>query len=514
MALAIDQTTGALTPVSGSPFGGPGVQAIVTTAAGTVSSATLVSLALRPSPLTITTSQLGSTTQLVLIGTYSDGTMRSLTESASWSVLDRGIVTLSNLAGDQRPGHDAWRMGRPSITASYGGLTGSGTLTVQQPAIASIAVTPASPTIASGTAIQFTAVATYSDGSTQNVTALATWTSSDLAVATVSNTAGSQGLSTAIAAGTSTITATYTGVTGTATITVTAVSGAAARFVYGGVNTGVVGYIVDQATGGLTGVPGGPVVNGSGFTTYSVTTDPTGRLVYSGSDLGIFVFTSNAVTGQLTNAIPAGGLEQTRGYGVTATNSANPTYRGMAMDPRDDSCLRFEERGNLLDAYLVDGGNGGLTLMASYATGTTPRAVTVDPTGKYVYVANLNSSTVSAYLVNETTGALTPVAGSPFASISNPRALAIDPSGHHLYVGGSNGGVAGLHDRHYVRRVDGRQRVAVRDGRVLFTNTGVAIEPTGRFLYAQNSSTGKDHGFRHRPGQRGADGGERVSLHE
>ena len=219
-ALSINQTTGALTAVSGSPFGGPSfVQGLVAPAVGAVSTATLVSLALEPSPLTITTSQLGGRTQLRVIGTYSDGTTRSLTESASWSGSPAGIVTLSNVPGTKGL-VTSTAYGSTVVTATYSGFTASGTLTVQQPAIASIAVTPTSPTIASGTAIQFTAVATYSDGSTQNVTALATWTSSDLAVATVSNTAGSQGLSTAIAAGTSTITATYTGVTGTATITV------------------------------------------------------------------------------------------------------------------------------------------------------------------------------------------------------------------------------------------------------------------------------------------------------
>ena len=54
VALAINPTTGALTTVTGSPFAAPGgILAITTTAAGTGSTATLVSLALRPSPLTI-----------------------------------------------------------------------------------------------------------------------------------------------------------------------------------------------------------------------------------------------------------------------------------------------------------------------------------------------------------------------------------------------------------------------------------------------------------------------------
>lgn len=63
-------------------------------------------------------------------------------------------------------------------------------------------------------------------------------------------------------------------------------------------------------------------------------------------------------------------------------------------------------------------------------------------TGKFVYVANATDNTISAYTVNGTTGALTAVTGSPFATLGNPYALTEDASGKHLYVAG-NGGIAG-----------------------------------------------------------------------
>jgi hypothetical protein len=74
---------------------------------------------------------------------------------------------------------------------------------------------------ASGTQIKkVTATATLSDATTSNVSYLATWTSSDVTKATVS--AG--GWVTAVAAGTTTVTASYvspTGTTFTATCAVT-----------------------------------------------------------------------------------------------------------------------------------------------------------------------------------------------------------------------------------------------------------------------------------------------------
>ncbi len=81
--------------------------------------------------------------------------------------------------------------------------------------VISIAVTPASASLAAGQTVHLTAIATYSDNSTKPATAQATWTSSSSAVATVNS-----GLVTAIGAGSVTITASLTGVSGFATISV------------------------------------------------------------------------------------------------------------------------------------------------------------------------------------------------------------------------------------------------------------------------------------------------------
>lgn len=86
-----------------------------------------------------------------------------------------------------------------------------------------IAVTPNNPTILHGTTGQFFATGTYSDDSTADLTSSATWTMSDTTIATVSNTAGSQGLVTALTVGGPvTITATdpSTNIAGSTTLTV------------------------------------------------------------------------------------------------------------------------------------------------------------------------------------------------------------------------------------------------------------------------------------------------------
>ena len=282
VALAINQTTGALTAAPGSPFAGSGSTFGVTTTGAVVgSTATLQSTtAISPASPTIMTAVLGKKLQLVLLGHYSDGTTQFLTESAAWSSSATGIATIANSAGSK--GLNAANSST-TITATAGGQTATATLAVQQPTVTSIVLTPASPTIASGTAIQLSATATYSDGSTQTIAA-ATWSSSNTSVATVGDSASSKGLATSIAAGSATISATYNGASGTTAVTVTAVSGAAGRFVYTANQTNwVFGYILDQATGGLTAVPGSPASSPSNA--YAIASHPSGRYVYVGYPL-------------------------------------------------------------------------------------------------------------------------------------------------------------------------------------------------------------------------------------
>src|SRR4029077_20057769 len=95
-------------------------------------------------------------------------------------------------------------------------INASGTATPQTVTLVSIAVTPANPSIAKGRTQQFTATGTFSDNSTQNLTAQVTWASATQGVATIN--AG--GLATGVGTGTSNISATLTGITGSTVLTV------------------------------------------------------------------------------------------------------------------------------------------------------------------------------------------------------------------------------------------------------------------------------------------------------
>jgi hypothetical protein len=146
-------------------------------------------------------------------GTYNDGSSRDLTTLVNWS--SSSTATASINAAGLATGKAA---GSTTISATLGGVVGSTTLSITAPTISSIVVTPDGLTLGIGIGQQYTATAIYSDGSTQDLVSGVTWTSSALAVASISGS----GLATTVGAGTTTITAQVGSVSDTAVLTVVA----------------------------------------------------------------------------------------------------------------------------------------------------------------------------------------------------------------------------------------------------------------------------------------------------
>ncbi|MEI9952379.1 MAG: Ig-like domain-containing protein [Pseudomonadota bacterium] len=182
----------------------------------TVSPATLVSIGVTPAEPSVAK---GLGQQFSATGTYTDASTQDLTSTATWASSDTTKATISNTTGSRGLASTA-ALGTTSISATFGALSGSTTLTVSVATLVSIAVTPATPSVAKGLTQQFTAVGSYTDTSTQNLTATVTWASSDATKATISNTTGSRGLASAVEVGAATISATFSGVSGSTTLTV------------------------------------------------------------------------------------------------------------------------------------------------------------------------------------------------------------------------------------------------------------------------------------------------------
>ena len=194
----------------------------------TVTSATLVSIAIAPASSAV---PLGTAQQFSATGTFSDNSTQEITDSVAWGSSASSVATVSNLgrAASLAPGST-------TISAVSGAISASASLTVTAATLVSIAVLPANPGTALGTPVQFSANGTFSDGTTRDLTASGTWSSLFTSVASISNSAGSNGRATPVAAGTTTITVTVPvtlplqgSVTGSTSLTVTGGSSAQAN---------------------------------------------------------------------------------------------------------------------------------------------------------------------------------------------------------------------------------------------------------------------------------------------
>ena len=173
----------------------------------TVVPAHLVSISVSPASASIAA---GTTEQLSAVGSFDDGSTQLLT-SVTWSSTATGVATV-----DVNGLVTSVGTGSTTISASSGGVSGTSSLTVTSAVLVSLAVDPANSTTATGATKQFTALGTFSDSSTQDMTASVLWSSSNPAVATI---AGS-GLATSVASGTTNISAAFGTVSGSTGLTV------------------------------------------------------------------------------------------------------------------------------------------------------------------------------------------------------------------------------------------------------------------------------------------------------
>jgi|HubBroStandDraft_5_1064220.scaffolds.fasta_scaffold167721_1 hypothetical protein len=171
----------------------------------------------------------GLTTQLTAIGSYTHpnhpAQTRDITSQVNWTSATPQCVTVSN-TGLITSGNDI--CSGIQITASAAGfngdITASMTVNVTQPGaansdIAEVVVSPANPApLALGVIEQFSASGYTASGTLTSLTNPVSWNSSNTGVATIDQT----GRATPVAAGTTTITASYTNADGTSAIPGTA----------------------------------------------------------------------------------------------------------------------------------------------------------------------------------------------------------------------------------------------------------------------------------------------------
>jgi|HubBroStandDraft_5_1064220.scaffolds.fasta_scaffold24131_3 6-phosphogluconolactonase len=206
------------------------------------------------------------------------------------------------------------------------------------------------------------------------------------------------------------------------------------KFAYVANNGGVSGkpgnvsaFAINAHTGALTQVAGSPF--GAGANPIAVAIRPDGKFAYvvNYSSHNVSVFTINAKTGALQKV-------------DVAQTGNDPT--ALAIDPSGkfvyESHTGFHPdfRSGHLDGYAIDGTAGSLKKIkrAGNATNLDPVSATIDASGKFLYVANYDGQSISAYEITAATGALSAVQGSPFLTEIDPGAVAANPNLPVIYV--------------------------------------------------------------------------------
>jgi 6-phosphogluconolactonase len=141
-------------------------------------------------------------------------------------------------------------------------------------------------------------------------------------------------------------------------------------------------------------------------------------------------FAQNTTTGALTPVPGTVITTDSTGKTVAVGYGAGTTPSAIAEDPSSRFVYITDEATNQLFGNVV-ANNGSLVAMTNgpFATGIFPVGLTIDPRGKFLYVANLSSSTVSAYAIDVASG--TPVGSVGSASTAtdtSPTCVTIEPA--------------------------------------------------------------------------------------
>lgn len=282
-----------------------------------------------------------------------------------------------------------------------GSSSGGGTTTPAAPTLASIQISPASPSLGIGAALDLQATGRYSDGtSTSPFDAQVSWTSSAPAVATVDG----NGVVTGVAAGTATITAAKGGVQGTVVATVLMASRTLTGISLNPTSMSLtVGAQRDIAASAIWS-------DGTGSTGYngSVTWTTSNPAAATVSNLGMV---TAVAAGSATITASASGKSAT--CAVTVAGTTAPTLTSLSLSPASGS---LSVGGTLYltpIGHYSDGSSANIVPITTVLfTSSNPSVATVDAYG-IVTAAASGSATVTASFSGRSATAAISVAATP-----------------------------------------------------------------------------------------------------
>lgn len=360
----------------------------------TVSPATVTAITVSPATPTF---PKGLSTQFAASGAFSDATTQDLTFDATWDSSDPTVATVSD-ASSGKGFAQALSAGTTTVRATFGGRNGTTLMTVTEPVLQSITVSPANPSLLTLSTASFKAVGAYSDGTTPDITSQVAWTSSRPDIATIATS----GAAKTLLQGTTSIGATLNGVSGSSTLKVT--GGNLTSFTLSAANITLAKGTASRMT--ATGAFGngvsrditGAIEWSTANTTFATVTTPAGNLVFLNALAQTTKTTLTAKSGSLTAtadltvidpglksiAISPASLDNlTAGtsnrFTLTATfndNSTQDVTVGTAWSSSDSAKATAGDSG-LAKGRITGVAAGAATISATYGGLTVTAPVTV-----------------------------------------------------------------------------------------------------------------------------------------
>ncbi len=191
-------------------------------------------------------------------------------------------------------------------------------------------------------------------------------------------------------------------------------------------------YSINSTNGSLSQLSNSPVTTGNNPVSIAITNN----LIYAVGPTSIAEIAIDPIN--YTTTVVSGSPFAAGAVGPLSASAAG--IQLYALDATSDCGQGVTPLKNCIREYTFNITNGAPVLNTFTAAGTGPAAVLPVLNNKFLYVANKTSGNVSAYSINQSTGALTEIAGSPFADGSGtaPSSLAFDSVNNLLLVGNSS----------------------------------------------------------------------------
>lgn len=186
------------------------------------------------------------------------------------------------------------------------------------------------------------------------------------------------------------------------------------------------------------------------------------------------------------------------GYAIDPTSGTlteikgSPFWAGgepetLGMDPSGKFVYVANTLSDDVSAYTIQKSGALRQVQGSpFSAGRTPAGVAVDSTGRFLYVTNGNSNNISAYRIDPQSGGLTPVSGSPFETNTPSRAVA-DPNAGFIYV--TNNGANTVSAFAINPNSGALTRVTGSPFKTGSGPSAIGIDPSGTFLYVANNGS-------------------------